>query len=276
MLASASHDRSVKLWTLPEGAPVWTLLGHGAPVYAVAFATRRGTALLASCDAARDLWLWDASRGAPVHRLRLNHVPRDLKFNDFLLLVGHLQGASVFQINTCNNTGNANATNSVGGGSCECTLVAEYCCGSNRQTICVDFIPEPGADELAELGISSATEHDKTLCLIALDDEALIWNYSCDKTPNANTSKTSAVRQKMRMPGGERISACAAISASRLLLGSCRTLSQWRPHRIDVAVRSHDAHDSNVSDIRIARAANLIATSCFNRTLKLWDLHAFD
>ena len=57
-LASASRDKTIKLWDVQTGKLQRTLEGHGADVYGVVFSPRGD--LLASCSGDRTIRLWDA------------------------------------------------------------------------------------------------------------------------------------------------------------------------------------------------------------------------
>ena len=62
LLASASRDRTVRLWDTRTGAPSGTLKGHSGPVLAVAFSP--DDQLLASASRDRTVRLWDTRTGA--------------------------------------------------------------------------------------------------------------------------------------------------------------------------------------------------------------------
>src|SRR6266540_2180831 len=59
-LASASDDRTVKLWYAQAGRELATLKGHTARVYSVAFSPDGKTLASASGDKAVKLWVGDA------------------------------------------------------------------------------------------------------------------------------------------------------------------------------------------------------------------------
>ena len=67
LLASASGDRTVKLWDAGTGAALQTLEGHLGNVNAVAFSP--DGKLLASASGDRTVKLWDASSGAALQTL---------------------------------------------------------------------------------------------------------------------------------------------------------------------------------------------------------------
>ena len=67
LLASGSHDETVRLWDAATGAPVQTLEGHSDLVMAVAFSL--DSRLLASGSHDKTVRLWDPATGAPVQTL---------------------------------------------------------------------------------------------------------------------------------------------------------------------------------------------------------------
>jgi hypothetical protein len=76
MLASASHDRTVRLWDPATGTHKQTLEGHSGPVWSVAFSQDGG--MLASASVDGTVRLWDPATGAhkqilevdvPIHQL---------------------------------------------------------------------------------------------------------------------------------------------------------------------------------------------------------------
>jgi WD40 repeat protein len=72
-LASASHDRTVRLWDAATGAPLQTLEGHTDGVTSVALSAD-GTRL-ASASGDRTVRLWDAATGAPLQTLEGHTQP---------------------------------------------------------------------------------------------------------------------------------------------------------------------------------------------------------
>jgi WD40 repeat protein len=73
LLASASWDRTVKLWDTSSGVVLHTLKGYSACLCAVAFSA--DGKLLASASGDRTVMLWDASSGAVLHTLEAYSAP---------------------------------------------------------------------------------------------------------------------------------------------------------------------------------------------------------
>jgi WD40 repeat protein len=66
-LASASGDRTVKMWDASSGTCLHTLEGHSSAVSSVAFS--HDSTWLASASDDRTVKIWDASSGACLHTL---------------------------------------------------------------------------------------------------------------------------------------------------------------------------------------------------------------
>jgi WD40 repeat protein len=67
-LASASHDRTVKVWDSSSGKELLTLAGHAGPVHAVAYSPD-GKSVATGIDASH-IRLWDATTGAALRTLK--------------------------------------------------------------------------------------------------------------------------------------------------------------------------------------------------------------
>ena len=72
-MASASDDRTVRLWDAGTGAALQTLEGHISIVGAVAFSPDGKTVASASDD--KTVQLWDAGMGAALQTLK-GHTAR--------------------------------------------------------------------------------------------------------------------------------------------------------------------------------------------------------
>ena len=77
-MASASRDRTLRIWDVKTGAPRHTLEGHSCTVNAVAFSPDGQLVAPASYDCT--VRLWDAKTGA-LQELKTNVFVRNLSFS---------------------------------------------------------------------------------------------------------------------------------------------------------------------------------------------------
>ena len=78
-LASASEDRTVKLWDAGSGAVLQTLEGHSKSVSAVGFSPDGKTLASASHD--KTVKLWDAGSGAVLQTFDVDSFIRSISFS---------------------------------------------------------------------------------------------------------------------------------------------------------------------------------------------------
>jgi WD40 repeat protein len=78
-LASASRDRTVKLWDAGSGKALQTFKGHPDKVKAVAFSPDSKT--LASASRDKTVQLWDAGSGKALQKLKIDSAVQKLWFN---------------------------------------------------------------------------------------------------------------------------------------------------------------------------------------------------
>jgi WD40 repeat protein len=78
-LASASFDKTVKVWDVSSGACLQTLEGHSRYVYSVAFS--HNSAKLASGSEDCTVKVWDASSGACLQTLEVGKTLENISFD---------------------------------------------------------------------------------------------------------------------------------------------------------------------------------------------------
>src|SRR5439155_1722477 len=99
LVASASADKTVRLWDAVTGAALQTLERHSDSVYSVAFSP--DCKLVASASDDRTVRLWDAVTGAALQTLELGITTRILSFStsgQYLITGRGVLGVSSIQL----------------------------------------------------------------------------------------------------------------------------------------------------------------------------------
>jgi WD40 repeat protein len=109
LLASGSHDKTVKLWDTATGALQQTLEGHSFSVSSVAFSP--DGRLLASGSDDKTVKLWDAATGALQQTLNVEGVATNLKVSEDCPHLSTNLGSLNIQHWYNNNTSNLPETN---------------------------------------------------------------------------------------------------------------------------------------------------------------------
>ena len=78
-LASASDDKTVKIWDATSGACLQTLEGHGGWVYSVVFSP--DASRLASASHDKTVKIWDATSGACLQMLEVGRTLSNISFD---------------------------------------------------------------------------------------------------------------------------------------------------------------------------------------------------
>ena len=78
-IASASDDRTVKIWDASSGKHLQTLEGHSDHVWSVAFS--HDSTRIASASADRTVKIWDASSGKHLQTVQVDRPLYDLSFD---------------------------------------------------------------------------------------------------------------------------------------------------------------------------------------------------
>jgi WD40 repeat protein len=104
LLASASYDRTVRLWDPTTGTAEHTLKGHTSAVNAVcAVPAADGRTLLASAGADRTVRLWDPATGSCELIIPVHHPAQTLTYAEGQLIAGLAGGLLALHIASADN-----------------------------------------------------------------------------------------------------------------------------------------------------------------------------
>ncbi|WP_425564122.1 WD40 repeat domain-containing protein, partial [Nonomuraea longicatena] len=99
LLATGSHDHTVRLWNPATGSQRTTLVGHASAVSAVAFATLAdGTPLLATGSHDHTVRLWNPATPTATDGLPLSASVRALAHASSRLAIGTDHGVLMFDL----------------------------------------------------------------------------------------------------------------------------------------------------------------------------------
>lgn len=101
MLASASLDRSVRLWNARTGEPIRMLTSHQDEVYSVAFSP--DSKMLASSDYSGTILIWSMTSVRPVRKLQIKGWSTSLAFSsdgNLLAVANQQPGTVIFNART--------------------------------------------------------------------------------------------------------------------------------------------------------------------------------
>lgn len=101
MLASASLDRSVRLWNARTGEPIRTLTSHQDEVYSVAFSP--DSKVLASSDYSGTILIWSITSVKPIRKLQIKGWSTSLAFSsdgNLLAVANQQPGTVIFNART--------------------------------------------------------------------------------------------------------------------------------------------------------------------------------
>ena len=180
-LATASDDRTVRLWDADTGKLRRTLKGHTGPVNSVAFSSDSGTVATASDD--RTVRLWDARTGKPGKTL-----------------TGH-KG----QVNAVAFSPNGNTLAS---GSWDRTAILwDATTGERRRTL------SGHKDQVLSVAFSP---HSQTLATASADTTARLWNVTSGKQQKTLKAHNDWVNAVTFSPDGSTLATASSDTTATL------------------------------------------------------------
>lgn len=273
ILASASDDKTIRLWDIPTGKARSTLYGHTHFVRAVAFHPQNHT-LLASGSRDRTIKLWNLQTHQAVQTLiGHEHTINTVVFSpDGTLLAS---GSADKQVKLWNwQTGEV--ITSLAGHSLAVTALAfsPSVGNSNSQPL----LASTGADAIVQLWNLTTFELIHTFTGHTASVRAVAFSPNGRWLATAGDDRTIrlwdvASRQCNRTLLGHSwpVSALAFSSDGETLLSSSwdKTVKLWQV-KTDREIGIFAGHKASVSSVAIAPDRSLIASASHDRTIKLW------
>ncbi|KZL78108.1 vegetative incompatibility protein het-e-1, partial [Colletotrichum incanum] len=267
VVASASYDKTVRLWDAATGAHRQTLEGHNGGVSAVAFSPDGQVVASASND--KTVRLWDAATGA--HRQTLE------SHNDGVYAVAFSPDGQVV----------ASASND------KTVRLWDAATGAHRQTLeghdggvsAVAFSPDSqtvasaSGDETVRLWDAATGAHRQTLeghnsgvnAVAFSPDGQTVASASGDRTVRLWDAATGAHRQTLKGHNGG-VNAVAFSPDGQTVVSASwdKTVRLW-----DAATGVHrqtlESHNDGVYAVAFSPDGQVVASASWDETVRLWD-----
>ncbi|KAL1305523.1 hypothetical protein AAFC00_007134 [Neodothiora populina] len=267
LVASASNDRTIRLWDAATGAARSTLEGHSNWVNAVAFSP--DSKLVASASGDCTVRLWDAATGAARKTLKgHSNIVRAVAFSPDGKLVASASGDRTVRLwdaatGAARSTleGHSNWVNAVAF-SPDSKLVAS---ASNDRTIRL-------WDAATGVARSTLEGHSNWVNAVAFSpDGKLVASASDDRTIRLWDAATGAARKTLK--GHSNIVRAVAFSPDSKLVASASgdcTVRLWDA-ATGAARKTLKGHSNIVRAVAFSPDGKLVASASGDRTIRLWD-----
>ncbi|MDE0089708.1 MAG: cohesin domain-containing protein [Candidatus Poribacteria bacterium] len=256
MLASASHDRTIRIWDVATGVHKHKLTGHNAYIYSVAFSPDGKT--LASGSENGKIRLWDATTGQ--YRVTLEghrSAVRSVAFSpDGKTLASGSSDTTIRLWNAIT-------------GSYKVTLEGHY-----REVNSVAFSPDgktlaSGSDQTIRLWDASTGFHKKTIeqngynVAFIENGKTLVSGNRLYDAVTGQQKQTLNVSNLNYVSINSDATILAGVSSRRILLWDIAT---------EIEVASLAGHTSTIYSLTFSPGGKILASGSSDRTIRLWDL----
>ena len=233
LLATASADRTARLWDPAAGNCLRTLTGHTSVVWAVAFSP--DGRLLATASADRTARLWDPAAG-----------------NCLRTLTGHTSAVWAVAFSP---DGRLLATASYDGTA----RLWDPATGKHRRTLTGKHWRTLTGRTRAVTGVAFSPD-GRLLATASYDGTARLWDPATGKHRRTLTGHTSRVWAVAFSPDGQLLATASSDGTARL----------WDPAAGD-CLRTLTGHTSAVRAVAFSPDGRLLATAGYDGTARLWD-----
>jgi WD40 repeat protein len=278
LIATASLDRTVRLWDARTGKPSRVLRGHQDEVYMVAFSPN-GERLSSSSYDGRVL-VWDVASGKVLRTLTVADWSTTLDFSadGRQLAVGSQnRNVTIFDVRTGNVLRTLETKNSVY--EVAFSPNGRYLAVGYRSIDVWDLQTNQIAKSLRQTGVTSiAFSPDSQLIAAGSGDKSVrIWKVETGEQLKKLETDTPLVWQ---LPSGDQsvrskmpvTSVSFSPDGKLLAMGTGRAVHLW-----DVStgnqVRTLEAHTKSVTDVAFLRDGNSLASSSLDGTARIWSLN---
>ena len=265
MLASASEDRTIRIWDAATGAHKHKLIGHNAYIYSVAFSPDRLT--LASGSENGKIRLWDVTTGQ--YRVTLEghrNAVRSVAFSpDGKTLASGSNDRTIRLWNATTGLyrvtleGHSEYVNSVAFSPDGKTLAS----GSNDRTIRL-------WDATTGFHQQTLTGHNSRIYNISfIEDGQTIASKSDDGTVRLWDATTGQDKETLNVSNLWYVS----INSDGTMLAGVqnRRISLW-DIATEIEVASLMGHTSDIYSLTFSPGGKILASGSSDRTIRLWDL----
>jgi WD40 repeat protein/tetratricopeptide (TPR) repeat protein len=268
-LASASYDKTIKLWDITTGKPFKTLIGHSDMVYDVAWSTDGKT--LASASQDKTIKLWDATTGKPLKTLA-GHTDAVIGVAwsaDGKTLASASQDKTIKLWDATTGkplktlTGHSNTVYGVAWSADGKTLAS----ASQDKTIKL-WDATTGKPLKTLIGHSDVvydvtwSADDKTLASASFDKTIKLWDITTGKRPTTLTGHSHPVSDVSWSPDGKTLASASWD----------KTIKLWDA-TTGQPLKTLTGHSHPVSDVSWSPDGKTLASASFDKTIKLWDTY---